>query len=281
MKKHLLHTVLFFAGITLLTSCLKDDPKNNSTIYYGYQQIPNINEYMPQRLLRAMDSLNCLHYGEEPPKIEGCYLADSIFRFAVIKAPESPWTMVPSFRNGVKNYFEFTEQHKGIAKMRFKEPHGLPGNLDYYNKNSESDSTYYYIRSNESRFIDNDIAPYYFSTDQYTVSDFRNVYIIGDAPYFTAYYYEIRDMNQHFLPLNAVIVSGRLDKEITIVTDTVNHTVDTIQAPVLKDLVWGCETMMYYTESHILDIFIQTGRQPTPSDITISRNLRPAKTVEN
>ena len=54
--------------MTLLTSCLKDDPKNNDTVYYGYQQIPNINEFMPQRLLQAFGD-QYLYYGDEPPKI--------------------------------------------------------------------------------------------------------------------------------------------------------------------------------------------------------------------
>ena len=88
MKKHLIRTFVFLSGIALFSSCMKNDPENNSTVYYGYQQIPNINEYMPQRLLKAMNDQHLLHFGDEPPKIEGCYLADSIYRFAVIKVPQ-------------------------------------------------------------------------------------------------------------------------------------------------------------------------------------------------
>ena len=54
----------------MLNSCLKDDPANNETIFYAYQQIPNINDYMPQSLLLAMGENN-LYYGDEPPRIEG------------------------------------------------------------------------------------------------------------------------------------------------------------------------------------------------------------------
>lgn len=280
MKKHLFQIVLFLAGMTFFTSCMKDDPAHNSTVYYAYQQIPNINEYMPQRLLRVMDSLHCLHYGDEPPKIEGCYLADSINRFAVIKVPTSTWLMTPSFRLGVKNYFDFSEQHIGIANMGFSEPHGVQGDPLYYNENSSTDSTYYYIKNDEQRFLNNPLTPIYFQGDQYSVEDFKHVYIIGTDPYFTAFYYEIRDMNQHFQPLNAIIITGRVDKQISIVTDTVSHTTDTIERPVIKDMVWGCQTLMYYKESHALDIFIQAGRQPTPGDMTVSKNLRPATTVE-
>ena len=76
MKRHLLHTVLFLAGMVMFTSCLKDDPKNNATVYYGYQQIPNINEFMPQRLLEAFGN-EYLNYGDEPPKIEGSIQSSS------------------------------------------------------------------------------------------------------------------------------------------------------------------------------------------------------------
>jgi hypothetical protein len=275
MKKHLFKIVLFLAGMTFFTSCMKDDPAHNSTVYYAYQQIPNINEYMPLSLLRVMDSLHCLHYGDEPPKIEGCYLADSINRFAVIKVPTSTYIVPPSSRPGAKNYFDFSEQHKGIANMGFSEPHH--GN---YYENSSTDSTYYYIKRDEQRFLNNPLTPIYFQGDQYSVEDFKHVYIIGTNPYFTAFYYEIRDMNLHFQPLNAVIISGRVDKQISIVTDTVNHTTDTIERPVIKDMVWGCQTLMYYKESHTLDMLIQAGTQRTPGDMTVSKNLRPAPTVE-
>ena len=186
-----------------------------------------------------MNDQHLLHFGDEPPKIEGCYLADSIYRFAVIKVPSSPWMVSASLMPGLKNYYKITDQHKGTAKMNFLEPHGSPGDYDYYNVNSVNDSTYYYISRDESRFINDSIAPAYFKSSQYSVEDFHHVYIIGDAPYFTAYYYEIRDIKAHFLPLNAVIISGRVDKEITVLTDTVSHTTDTIEVPVIKDLAWG------------------------------------------
>ena len=54
MKKHFFQFFLFLVGMTLFSSCMKDDPENNQTVYYGHQQIPNINEYKPQSLLRAM-----------------------------------------------------------------------------------------------------------------------------------------------------------------------------------------------------------------------------------
>lgn len=280
MKKHLFQIVLFLVSITLLTSCMKNDPEINSTVYYGYQQIPNINEYMPHRLLQAMDSLNCLHYGDEPPKIEGCFLADSIYRIKVIKGPISHWMVNASLLVGAKNYFTFSNQHKGIAEMKFKEPHGSPGDFEYYIENSETDSIYYYIKNDEARFINDSLTPSYFQSPDYSVEDFRYAYIIGTAPYFTVYYYEMRDMKLHYHPVNAIIITGRVDEEITIQTDTIENTIDTIEVPVIKDLVWGCETMTYYTNASSLNLFIQAGRQPTPGDIAISKNILTVHSVE-
>lgn len=274
MKKHLIRIFVFLAGIALFNSCLKNDPENNSAVYYGYQQIPNINEYMPMSLLKAMGDENLLHYGDEPPKIEGCYLADSVYRFAVIKVPNSPWVINTTYTPQII-YYEFSQQHKGIAKMRYLEPH--ENSVD---ESSDSDSTYYYISNDEQRFINNSIAPAYFRSSQYSVEDFRHVYIIGNAPYFTAYYYEIRDNRNHFLPLNAVIISGRVDEEITVLTDPVSHTTDTIEIPVIKDLAWGVETMVYFKESQMLNNLIHMGNQPTPGDLYLSKNLAPAKWVE-
>ena len=74
MKKHLIKVLLILCGTLALSSCLKDDPENNPTVYYAYQYIPNINEFMPQRLLFALGNEH-LHFGDEPPKIENVYLS--------------------------------------------------------------------------------------------------------------------------------------------------------------------------------------------------------------
>ena len=112
MKKHLFRTMLFLCGTILLGSCLKNDPKNNPTVYYAYQQIPNINEFMPQRLLFALGN-EYLHYGDEPPKIEGVFVADNVWVSIVDTVPSSAW-MQPA-NNAIPNpqYFEFFDQHKG------------------------------------------------------------------------------------------------------------------------------------------------------------------------
>ena len=270
MKKHIIRTVLLLLGLTLLASCLKDDPQNNDTIYYGYQKIPNINEFMPQSLLQAMGQSH-LYYGDEPPKIEGAYIADSILLTDIILAPGSHYHQAPT-SIPANQYFSFTEQHKGIAKLYFKYPKGNPAEYGYYLERSDPDSTYKYVMANPEHFINDSIAPSYFDNGFYEKDNFNTVYIMGDDPYFTAYYYEIRDISAKFQPLNAVIISGKLDKETVIQTDTVNHTTDTIVKPVIHDLIWGIETMKYFREGTSLDQILYYGYLPSPGDVLILRN---------
>lgn len=272
MKKHLYRSILFLSGTLLLASCLKNDPQNNPTVYYAYQQIPNINEFMPQRLLYAFGNEN-LHFGDEPPKIEGVYVADDVWVTAVDTVPSSTW-MQPA-NNSIPNpqYFEFYEQHKGIAKMRFRSPKGQVGQYDYFLENSSTDRTDSIMSSNSSRFVEDTISPIYFKQGKLESRDFNTVYIMGEDPYFTVFYYEVRDIKSKGEPLNAVIFTGKMDKEIQVVNDTVNHTTDTIVKPVIKDLKWGMQTMMYCQESASISQIIRLGFLPTPGDHIILRNL--------
>ena len=271
MKKHLFRAILFLCGTLLLGSCLKNDPKNNATIYYAYQQIPNINEFMPQRLLYAFGNEN-LHFGDEPPKIEGLFVADDVWVTAVDTVPSSAW-MQPA-HNSIPNpqYFEFYEQHKGIAKMRFKSPKGQVGQYDYFLEQSSTDRTDSVMRHNTNRFVEDTISPIYFKLGKLESRDFNTVYIMGEDPYFTVFYYEVRDIKSKGEPMNAVIFTGKMDKEIQIVTDTVSHTTDTIVKPVIKNLKWGMQTMMYHQESASISQIIRLGFLPTPGDIIMLRN---------
>ena len=271
MKKHLFRAILFLCGTLLLGSCLKNDPKNNATIYYAYQQIPNINEFRPQRLLYAFGNEN-LHFGDEPPKIEGLFVADDVWVTDVDTVPSSAW-MQPA-HNSIPNpqYFEFYEQHKGIAKMRFKSPKGQVGQYDYFLEQSSTDRTDSVMRHNTNRFVEDTISPIYFKLGKLESRDFYTVYIMGEDPYFTVFYYEVRDIKSKGEPMNAVIFTGKMDKEIQIVTDTVSHTTDTIVKPVIKNLKWGMQTMMYHQESASISQIIRLGFLPTPGDIIMLRN---------
>jgi hypothetical protein len=80
--------------------------------------------------------------------------------------------------------------------------------------------------------------------------------------------------------LNAVIFTGKLDKEIQVVSDTINHTSDTIVRPVIKDLRWGIQTMKYYNETSSISQIIRLGFLPTPGDLMVLRNLTDAHSSE-
>lgn len=269
MKKHLFRTLVFICGLALFSSCMKDDPKNNETVYYAYQQIPNINEFMPQTLLNAFS--NYLYYGDEPPKIEGSFVVDNIWIIDAILSPGSPW-MAPITSIPTPQYFEFYEQHKGIAKLNFKYPKGTPSDYTYFVERSDPDSTYAVVTADPEFFINDTIAPSYFKNDNYKKEDFNTVYIMGNDPYFTVYYYEIRDIKSKAQPLNAVIFSGRMDKEITVVNDTVNQVTDTVVKPVIKDLKWCIETMKYYKEGTSISQIISLGFLPSKGDAMILKN---------
>ena len=273
MKKHLLRALLFTCGLLFLSSCLKDDPKNNSTVYYGFQKIPNINEFMPQRLLQVMDSLGCLHYGNEPPKLEGSYKASDLRLIVVKKGPNSHWMMAPTPQLG-NQFLKLEEQHIGIAKTQFWNEKGIPNiPQTHYVETSSTDSTFYYVIANPEHFINDSLAPIYFQNNEFNKEDFNTVYIIGNNPYFTIFYYEVRHIfTTNFQPLNAIIISGRMDTETVITNDTVNHTTDTILQPIIRDYVMGIETMKYYKEGVSLNMILQAGGLATPGDVQIIRN---------
>lgn len=270
MKKHLFRTLVFLCGLSLFTSCMKDDPKNNKTIYYGYQQIPNINEFMPQTLLLSFK--DHIYFGDEPPKIEGSFAADSIYITDVIPSPGSPWLNTPTAL-GASQFFEFYEQHRGIAKLKFRYPKGSPGDYTYFVERSDPDTTYAIVTANPDFFINDSLAPSYFKNGNYQGENFNTVYIMGHDDFFTVYYYEIRDIKSKGQPLNAVIISGRMGKEINIVNDTINHVIDTIEKPVIKNLRWGIETMKYYKEGTSLNQIISLGFLPSKGDAMLLRNI--------
>jgi hypothetical protein len=251
---------------------MKDDPENNETVFYGHQQIPNINEFMPRELLLVMDSLHCLHYGEEPPKLEGSFKASDLRLILVKKIPTSNWMLNPTSQLGIQ-FIKLFEQHFGISKMQFWNKKGTPENPPYYVETSSTDSTIYYVNRNPEHFINDVLAPDYFKEKSFDENDFNTVYIIGKDSYFTIFYYEIRHIYMtNFQPLNAVIISGKLDKENVPVTDTISHTTDTVARPIIRDFVMGIETMKYYIGGTSLDMILQFGGLATPGDLLIIKN---------
>lgn len=273
MKKHLLKTIIFLSGLTLLSSCLKDDPDNNSTIYYGYQQIPNINDYMPQRLLTAFGQEH-LYYGDEPPKIEGKFFTNAFIYETNVKI-DTLWQP----RNGllpVTDYYEIYDQHKGIAKYREKRPYFAPNGTLIFLENSCNDTTFKVVDQNQrfNAFVDDTIAPSYFKFDNPSSKDFQNIYIMGNDPYFTAYYYEVRNISSKTQPLIAVIMSGKMGTETIVTTDTINNTTDTITRPIIEDFRIGSQSMFYYNKETILYLpLINNGSLPLPGNVWILKSV--------
>lgn len=257
----------------LLSSCMKDDPKENSTVFYGHQQIPNINEFMPQSLLEAMGNEN-LYFGDEPPRLEGCYIADSIVATRIIRIPGSHWIQTEGPIQGIKQ-LRFTEQHFGIVKLKY----------DFFNYSpqlnsiikieaSDTDSTYILMEEFVDDFTSDSLCPIYFE-NEFSKEVFKTVYIMGHDPYFTIFYYEIRLPSQ-FRPLYANIISGRVDKETVTVTDPETGTSHTIEQLVIKNLKWGIQTMKYFKGGHVLDLILNQEHQtpPKPGDILILKNAK-------
>lgn len=274
MKKHFLTTVLALTGLLILSSCLKDDPANNSTIYYAYQQIPNINDYMPQSLLMAMGE-NSLYYGDEPPKIEGVYTTDNTNVTLVQLIPESHWIMnegvIPGYR-----HLNFFEQHMGIAQLDYLYYNYTGGSTTITQiERSNNDSTYILSKPKFNEFIADTLAPIYFKNEGVSPEVFKNIYIIGHDPYFTVYYYDVIHTNI-FHPLKANIITGKIDKEYVVETDTVAGTTDTIVRPVIKNFKWGIQIMKYYEGGTILDMILNptVGQQTLgkPGDVIIIEN---------
>jgi hypothetical protein len=164
--------------------------------------------------------------------------------------------------------------------MKFQSPKGHEGQYDYFLEQSSTDDTHNFMSANTSWFVDDTISPIYFKEGKLESRDFNTVYIMGQDPYFTVFFYEIRDIKSKGSPLNAVIFSGKMDEEITVVSDTVNHTIDTIVKPVIKDLRWGIQTMKYGQESSSINQIINLGFLPTPGDLMMLRNAEDTHSSE-
>ena len=244
----------------LFSACKKDNNSNQEPIEPDTpavsNQIPPIDEYMPERLLNLFDSLNVLYRGDNPPTITGDFMAESMNCLIVNKVPESHWVMAPSMLPSTY-YYEFKDQEDDRIRVTIKSPQGDPQDqFSFYLEKSDTDSTYFRIKDNTALFTNDPIAPSYFRSSRFSAEDFKHAYIIGNGDCFTLYLYEIRDTSGGNLPLNAVLISGKMS------TDAEGN-------PIIEDYWYGIETMKYYSESEILNMIIQYGYVPTPGDIIV------------
>ena len=288
MKPRCKITLFLCAGLLFLASCLKDDPESKpTTIIYGYQNTPNINNFMPQELLEAFGGEN-LHFGESPdfgmfpPQLLDTVYADTMYIDEEIVDQEF--------------YFEFINQYLGQAGMQYIKP--IP---EYYTETSSTEKTFEFLSKDTTRLHLVPTMPSFFSdSTTYTSDVFRQVYIMGYDSVFTAYYYEVLDTKEGYKPLNAVILSGVVIEEAPAFTDTtitghpyidpegvetdsiindttINHHEATKAA--IVGVRWGIETMTYLKPSDALTQQQENGELPLPGDIVIMTcdTLRPGK----
>lgn len=262
-NKTIISAFLLIVVLGLFSACKKDNNGNQEPTEPDTpivtNQIPPIDEYMPERLLQLFDSLNVLHRGDTPPTITGDFMADTMNRLIVNKVPESHWITVPGMIP-LTYYYELKDQENNRIRVTFKKPNGNPQEqYSYFMEKSDTDSTYIRIKDNTALFTNDPIAPPYFRSSTFSAEDFRHAYIIGNGDCFTLYYYEIRDISNGSLPLNAVLISGKMS------TDAEGN-------PIIEDFWYGIETMKYYSESSAINTLIQLGYMPHPGDILIMQS---------
>lgn len=257
-QKTIITTFILILSIGVLDSCKKENHPSIPDPPVSTYQIPSIDEYMPERLLHLFDSLNVLHRGDEPPMINGNFMAESMYLCIVDRVPESPY-MIQTGMMDTDFFYEFKEQKDGLLGVAFKCPHGIPGEIGYSLEQFDTDSTYFIVKDSLTLFTNNPIAPAYFKSNKFTPEDLSHAYIIGNGSYFTLYFYEIRDTSSNSLPLNAVIISGKIS------TDEEGKTI-------IEDFWWGIETMTYYNGGASTNMIIQWGYMPTPGDIIICQS---------
>ena len=258
-QKTIITTFILILSIGLLASCKKDNHPSTPDPPASTYQIPSIDEYMPERLLHLFDSLNVLHRGDEPPMINGNFMAESMYLCIVDKVPESSYVLIPGPMNS-NHYYEFKEQNDGLLGVAFKCPHGIPGEIGFSLEQFDTDSTYFIVKDSLTLFTNNPIAPAYFKSNKFTPEDLRHAYIIGNGSYFTLYFYEIRRNTSSFgFPLNAVIISGKISS-------------DEEGKTIIEDFWEGIETMTYYNGGASTNMLIQFGYMPTRGDIVISKS---------
>ena len=246
----------------LFSACKKDnngtqDPIEPDTPVVT-EQIPPIDEYMPERLLQLFDSLNVLHRGDTPPTINGSFMTELMNISIIDKVPESNYMGSPTTLP-FPHYYEFYEQSDAYYHLKHIKPTGTPGEPGFFIEQLDTDSTYSRIKDNTALFANDPIAPPYFKSSNFTAEDFKHAYIIGNGDYFTLYFYEIRDISSGYLPLNAILISGKMSK-------------NTDGNPTIENFWCGIEAMKYYTESTALNLLIQYGHLPTPGDIIVMQS---------
>lgn len=261
MKTRQTLTLLLFSGLLLFSSCLKNDPSShNTTLFYGHQEIPNINYYMPQTLLDTIDKNDSmfLFFGENPPGFyyDSCCYKDTTFCIA------------------------FLDSCFGKIGLTF----------NYNDESSSTSNTYKVLNKKWKEYCldtTNTILPIFFDTsfngsDALDPEVLRHAYIMGNDPYFTLYYYETRNEQHQYQPLNAVIFSGEcVYTEFPVDTITIQLNDSVTEDSIVKRKIphyllnvrWGVETMKYFPKDNTAQVALEaelaSGSQPQPGSVSI------------
>lgn len=205
-------TVILLLG---LAACQKDNtnPQNTAPVDYAVQVIPDIQTIFADHLdlISFMDTL--LHFGDMPPRLTKTvvnsagkeilwgFCNDSLVLKKYHKSdPTTVYT--PSDMIYGTYCFLFNDQHRGVSSMHFR-----------------------------SNYHDDGPDNYYFETAKRT----NSVYIMGSAPYFTAYYFQERKKN---ININGYSPTDPGAKEAIILTGEVTN-------DGIKDLYIGFKVYAY------------------------------------
>lgn len=218
-KKALAFTAIAACSLFYTTSCQKyEDPTAQQLdeadlVDYALQVIPTIHEVMSDAndLLNVMDTIpqvvtnangevihtyiSALHFGDNPPDLfkleDGVNLGFSgtpIVRLKYLPSdPNYEWTMTTGQPMPYTEYLLVKDQHRGVAKLNYKRVY--------------MDVTY------------GDLHQYYIE-----YADVDEVFIMGEAPYFTIYFTQKRIKENSADPNNEsdygsneyVVISGEL-----------------------------------------------------------------------
>ena len=282
MKRHLFLALLTTSLVCCFTSCLKDD--TNSTIIYSSQEIPDINTFMPHRLIEKMGQ-NRIHYGDEPPKFTAHFILDSLYMKEVDLYHPNADTTSP-YQEGNKagmNYqVNYYDQIKSIIQTNYTKVNDIFNPFTHelfsqYYEISDPDSTYNLCKGSIRPIFTSPDRPSYFSNDSYNKNDFGRAYIIGSGNEFTIYYYDVvinkyntnwPYQRNNFYPVLANIISGKLVETNPNVNDSTGAT----PRYIIKNFYWGKEIMGYFNAGPSLDEIIANGGQPAPGDVVILNN---------
>lgn len=276
MKRHLFRIFVGLFMVGSMTSCLKDDI--SSTIIYSSQAIPDINTYMPPRLIHLMgnDSLNVIHYGDEPPRFSGLYHIDNIYSYRYKMSDSIPpgnYGHIMNNHNIVGNYdFTFYDQVKGILMNKYQTFNPIINPVDStvmasYETKSSIETAYNYLKDNLTPIESCPDFPTYFAREDFDPELLSHAYIIGSQNKFTIFYYDIpiyeydeawiAHMAEWGLTINnnlivmANIISGTLTEITPSVNDSTMSAAQTKQYRI-DNFYWGVEAIGAIREPEIM-----------------------------